>query len=254
MPTQPDIDLADRFSAQHFDAKSGLRLPYRWLRPLSASSPQPLVVFLHGAGERGEDNRAPLRNGAAELLASDPVRHAFPCYALVPQCPQGQRWVEVDWSAPAHTLPPQPSQPLAAVWELVSQLLSPAPHTDPGAPLIDASRVYLVGLSMGSFGVWDLLSRHPDAFAAAIAICGGGDEQQAARFAHVPVWAFHGALDPVVSVERSRHMIAALHAANAAPAARDKPAASDRPDQAAPTSRAARCRASRGRFPGGCRS
>lgn len=217
MPTQPDHHLVDRFSAQHVDAKSGLRLPYRWLCPLVTSSPQPLVVFLHGAGERGDDNRAQLRNGAAELLASEHARQDFPCYALLPQCPHGQRWVEVDWSAPSHTLPPQPSQPLAAVWELVSQLLSPAPHADPGAPLIDASRVYLVGLSMGSFGVWDLLSRHPDAFAAAIAICGGGDEQQAARFAHVPLWAFHGALDPVVSVERSRHMIAALHAQGAAP-------------------------------------
>lgn len=215
MPTQPDIDLIDRFSAEHALSRSGLRLPYRFLRPQAESSPLPLVVFLHGAGERGDDNRAQLRNGAAELLASDDARARFPCYALLPQCPNDRRWVEVDWSAPAHTLPATPSAPLAALYELLTQLLLQDPAADSTAPRIDRSRVYLIGLSMGCFGVWDLLSRHPDDFAAAITICGGGDAQQASRFAHVPIWAFHGALDPVVSVERSRHMIAALRAQNA---------------------------------------
>lgn len=209
--------LSDRFSAHRFVDSSGFALPYRRLDPftsrpitsLASPDPVPLVVLLHGAGERGDDNQAQLGNGAAELLATDERRAAFPCVYVLPQCPQGHRWVEVDWTAASHHLPPQPSQPLAALLALLDVLLTDS--------RIDARRMYLLGLSMGGFGVWDLLVRRPQLAAAAVTICGGGDEAQAALIAHVPIWTFHGEKDPVVAVSRSRNMVAALSQAGATP-------------------------------------
>jgi predicted peptidase len=82
---------------------------------------------------------------------------------------------------------------------------------------IDKSRIYVTGLSMGGYGTWDLISRRPERFAAAVPVCGGGDEGQAANAAKVPVWAFHGGKDGVVIPERSRNMVEALKTAGATP-------------------------------------
>lgn len=185
-------------------------LPYRLLAP-AASYPErlPLVLLLHGAGERGTDNAAQLRNGTAELLGTAEAQHRFPCYFVLPQCPPGSRWVEVDWGAHHHELPRSPSRPMGLVLELVPRLIAELP--------VDPERVYAIGLSMGGYGVWDLLSRRPELFAGAVAICGGGDESQAERIAPVPLWVFHGSDDAVVPVERSRRMVAALRQAGAAP-------------------------------------
>lgn len=204
------------FAAGSYADATGHVLPYRLLTP-ERSEPgvrYPLVLVLHGAGERGTDNTAQLGNGIGALLQSR--RRAYPSVALVPQCAADRRWVEVDWSAASHQLPSVPSAPLHAVLSLVEALLHPPPRDPasglPPAPAIDPARLYLVGLSMGGYGVWDALSRQPQRFAAAVPICGGAAEAQAALLcaAKVPVWAFHGALDPVVPVERSRKMIAAL--------------------------------------------
>ena len=204
------------FAAGSYADATGHVLPYRLLTP-ERSEPgvrYPLVLVLHGAGERGTDNTAQLGNGIGALLQSR--RRAYPSVALVPQCAADRRWVEVDWSAASHQLPSVPSAPLHAVLSLVEALLHPPPRDPasglPPAPAIDPARLYLVGLSMGGYGVWDALSRQPQRFAAAVPICGGAAEAQAALLcaAKVPVWAFHGALDPVVPVERSRKIVTAL--------------------------------------------
>lgn len=91
---------------------------------------------------------------------------------------------------------------------------------------IDPKRLYITGLSMGGYGTWDVLARYPDLFAAAVPICGGGDESTAARIAKIPIWAFHGALDTAVKVERSRNLIAALEKAGG------KPLYTEYPDEA----------------------
>lgn len=205
------MELAALFAPHVFFGQRGVALPYRLLGP-SAQPPGgkgrlPLVLFLHGAGERGDDNAAQLENGAARLLGSPLARRDFPCHFVLPQCPKGSRWVEVDWSSRQHSLPAAPSVPLGLTLELLAALFSELP--------VDRDRVYLVGLSMGGYGAWDLLSRAPETFAAAVIVCGGGDEAQAARLAGVPIWAFHGAEDKVVPVERSRRMIAALRGAAA---------------------------------------
>ncbi len=202
------------FLAQTFTDSRGYVLPYRIRVPTArqahAEERMPLVLLLHGAGERGNDNSAQLSNGVAELLGSDTAAARFPCFYVVPQCPTEHRWVEVDWDVERHVLPLEPSLPLSATVELLDALLDRHP--------IDPQRLYLIGLSMGGFGVWDLLSRWPERFAAAVPICGGADAQAvvAAR-AVVPVWAFHGARDPSVRVERSCRAVAALRAAGGTP-------------------------------------
>ena len=200
------------FAARCFIDAAGQKLPYRILlpEPIAPGMSYPLVVVLHGAGERGTDNLLPLGNGVAAMLTRS--RGGFPCVAVVPQCPPGLRWVEVDWSAAHHPLPSIPSLPLHAVLALVDALADPQGSLTPAAGLVDPARLYLMGLSMGGYGVWDAVSRQPQRFAAAVPICGGAAEDQAASLcaAGLPIWAFHGARDPVVPVERSRRIVSAL--------------------------------------------
>jgi predicted peptidase len=191
------------------DAK-GMTLPYRLLTPenYDAKKPYPLVVFLHGAGERGNDNQAQLVHGVPEFVKPE-NRQKYPCFLIAPQCPAGKKWADVDWSGDSHRLSKEPSEPGQLVLELIAALRKEFP--------IDAKRIYITGLSMGGYGTWDLISRHPDLFAAAVPVCGGGDEAQAARIAKLPIWVFHGAKDRAVKVERSRNMVSALKKAGGGP-------------------------------------
>jgi predicted peptidase len=188
----------------------GEKLPYRLLKPeaIDSAKKYPLVVFLHGAGERGSDNEKQLVHGVPQFAAKE-VREKFPCFLVAPQCPDGKKWVEVDWGAERHTQPKEMSVPEQLIVELVETLIQTKP--------IDPKRVYITGLSMGGFGTWDLLVRRPDLFAAAVTVCGGGDEATAETIKHIPVWAFHGAKDGAVKPARSRNMIAALEKAGGKP-------------------------------------
>jgi predicted peptidase len=178
-------------------------LPYRLLVPknYSKNKKYPLVVFYHGAGERGTDNKIPLAHIAGLFLDSI-NRHNFPCFVLIPQCPKGKRWVEVDWGADSHTQPEQISTPLNLSLKVVDHLKSKYK--------IDKQRIYVTGLSMGGYAVWDVITRCPELFACAVPICGGGDETKAEKIKDLPIWAFHGALDKVVKPHRSRNMIEAI--------------------------------------------
>lgn len=161
----------------------------------------PLVLFLHGAGERGTNNVAQLYHGVGELVCWLDAHEKG--YRLVAgQVPDRKRWVEVDWNAKKHDMPAEPSETMALLLAFLDgQLADPA---------VDASRVYVTGISMGGYGTWDILCRRPDVFAAAMPICGGGDVAQAAKIAKVPIWAFHGSADGAVPVSRSRDMVSAL--------------------------------------------
>lgn len=196
---------ADGFEPQNFNG-----LPYRLLKPrdYDAKKKYPLVLFLHGAGERGADNGRQLI-WFVNLFAVPAIREKFPCFVAAPQCPAGQQWVDTPWSLPGHVIPAEPSAAMAKVLELPDALCK--------TYSIDNDRIYAIGMSMGGFGVWDLLARRPQLFAAGVPICGGGDEATAPKFAQIPVWAFHGAMDPVVMVSRSRNMIAALKKAGGNP-------------------------------------
>ncbi|MFN4253957.1 MAG: glucoamylase family protein [Saprospiraceae bacterium] len=169
---------------------------------------QPLVVFLHGSGERGHQNHEQMRNGVFAFCEKENLkRHA--CWLLVPQCPENDRWASATREPDkTHFYPDSMAVPGKMVIELVEKLLRENPAIDP-------DRVYLTGLSMGGFGTFDLLMRRPDLFAAAVPVCGGGDPAFADRIKHIPMWIFHGRLDPVVSSKYSEQMYDALKKAGA---------------------------------------
>lgn len=209
-PSSVAADPRDQFEACVYRDADGAQLPYRLLKPkdYNASRKYPLVLFFHGAGERGEDNQRQLVHGMGEF-ASEPMMEAHPCFVIAPQCPKNAQWVDTPWSADSHSMPKSPSVPMKLALELVVELQREYS--------IDASRLYVTGLSMGGFGTWDAVQRHPDWFAAAVPICGGGDVALARKLADVPVWVFHGGSDHVVKTQRSRDMVSALQDVGASP-------------------------------------
>ena len=179
-------------------------LPYRLFVPdfIGSDEKLPLVLFLHGAGERGNDNESQLNNGVRHFM-NDSVRQQYPCIILVPQCPLNARWVEVDWSMPSHKIPSRISVPLNQTFALMDSLIMVLP--------IDTERIYITGLSMGGFGTWDALARRPEFFAAAMPVCGGGDESTACLMVNIPIKAFHGKLDHLVVPARTTNMVNAVN-------------------------------------------
>lgn len=202
-------DNRDRFEARTFEGTAG-KLNYRLLKPkdYDPNRKYPLVLFLHGAGERGDDNKKQLVHGMNDF-ASDDVMAKYPAFVVAPQCPNDKKWVEVDWGAMKHTAPEKPSQSLQLSFEALESLQKEFS--------IDAKRIYVTGLSMGGYGTWDALERRPDFFAAGAPICGGGDVGNAKKLTKVPIWAFHGDKDGAVKVERTRDMIAAIKEAGGEP-------------------------------------
>ena len=196
-------------AATHQDA-DGRKLPYRLLKPerIKSGESYPLVLYLHGSGDRGTDNHEQLLHAAAEL-AKPENRRQYPCFVVAPQCPPDCRWVEVDWSSLSHTMPENPSAPLKLTLELLDKLAVELP--------VDRARIYITGLSMGGFGAWDAMQRRPECFAAAIACCGGGDSAEATKLKSIPIWAFHGDQDPEVPVCRTTDMIDAIRKAGGTP-------------------------------------
>jgi predicted peptidase len=207
----PDVEQLYEAREMTLSAPGGeQKFVYRLLKPekIEPGKKYPVVLFLHGAGERGNDNKLQLKY-LPTWLASDENRQKFPCFVLAPQCPNGQKWSDVDWGAKG-SIPMKDVTPAmqAAVMQL-DKLIQEEP--------VDAKRVYLTGLSMGGYGSWDLAERTPERFAALAPICGGGDDSRADRLVKVPVWAWHGDADTAVPVERSRKMIEAIKAAGGNP-------------------------------------
>jgi predicted peptidase len=146
----------------------------------------PVMLFLHGAGERGTDINKVKVHGPPKLIEQG---RDLPFIVVSPQCPSGSWWTEQ----------------LDALMALLDEVQS--------KQAVDVDRVYLTGLSMGGFGSWALGCRHPGRFAAIAPICGGGEWFLAERLKGVPVWAFHGAKDQVVPLRESQEMVAALQRA-----------------------------------------
>ena len=163
-----------------------------------------VLLFLHGAGERGNDNQLQLKNCAADIVnfcETEKIKAVL----LFPQCPQNVMWIEQSWSLPEHEMTPEPTPQLRHALELLDSVIE--------QEKCDPRRVYISGISMGGFGTWEALSRRPEFFAAAIPVCGGGDVTQAPKLKDIPIRVFHGSADSVVKVKRSRDMVAAIRAA-----------------------------------------
>lgn len=198
-----------------FQASNGLELPYRILLPqeYDPHKKYPVVLFLHGAGERGNDNEKQLVHGA-KLFLTPENRKNFPAIVIAPQCPAENYWgsVIVDRTTSPFTLSFDYSRPattaLSAAIELVKKII-----TEEG---VDKKRVYITGLSMGGMGTFEAVYRYPKLFAAAAPVCGGGDAERYTRqAAKIPFWIFHGDADAVVSVKESRTMVEKLKKLNA---------------------------------------
>ncbi len=204
------IPFQERWEAQVHTNGRAETLPYRLLKPKAYDAEQayPLVVFLHGMGERGSDNVSQLVNGVSAFFASDAAMDRFPAVVIAPQCPDGEDMNEASWSnwrdeTPAIT---RPTRLVLEVVEAMREQFT-----------IDTDRMYIGGLSMGGFGTWDVIQEYPDLFAAAFPICGGGDPHKAERIASLPLWVFHGAKDETVPPQRSRDMVRAIQEAGGHP-------------------------------------
>jgi predicted peptidase len=178
----------DRQSAEH--ARVTATYEYDYLRYLpkdyrsGSANRWPLLIFLHGASERGGPLDNVKRTGLPRLIEEGAD---YPFIIISPHCPPDEWWN------------------LAAVEELIGQVAREY-RVDPG-------RIYLTGLSMGGFGVWALAERHPERYAAVIPICGGGELTRPAALRDLPIWAFHGAEDLTVPPAASQKLVDAVNAA-----------------------------------------
>ena len=148
----------------------------------------PVVLFLHGMGECGDDGKSHTTVGIGRSIRNHPQR--FPALVVMPQMPVGSRWEGRMLDLARATLD-------ATLCEYNA----------------DHDRIVLTGLSLGGYGTWALGGQHPELFSAFVPICGGGNPADAERLARRPIWCFHGDADSAVPVERSREMVAAVRAA-----------------------------------------
>lgn len=171
---------------------------YRLLEPMDrkGDGPRPLLVFLHGMGERGSDNLDQLDYLPTWMCSAD-WRERFRTFVLAVQCPSDELWID-SWDD-AGTC-----RAIFAVENAIERLLKTED--------IDPSRVYLTGLSMGGYGSWALAAHRPDLFAGVVPICGGGDPNSVERLRGLPIWVFHGTADGVVGESNSMEMVNALRA------------------------------------------
>ncbi|HCY43753.1 MAG TPA: hypothetical protein DHV48_20860 [Prolixibacteraceae bacterium] len=207
----PKKEWENKFDAFEFKVfqTDGHTLPYRFYQPQSGTAGKklPLVIFLHGAGERGFDNRTQFQRFAPILFWEK-----YPCFVLAPECPSKTPdssnaesvWVDTPFGAASHQMNVNPTWPLKLVMQLIDKTIRDYP--------VDKNRIYITGLSMGGYATWEILQREGKRFAAAIPVCGGGDPAYASTIKPVNLWVFHGSDDRTVPVKRSRDMVAAVQA------------------------------------------
>jgi predicted peptidase len=192
------------FEKKEYKFAEGKVLPYRILYPenYDKSKKYPLVLFLHGAGERGNDNEKQLVHGSKLFLDAE-NRKKYPAIVIFPQCPANSFWasVKVDTTVKPRAIlfdyAGEANWPLIAANELVQKITS--------EEAVDLKRIYVAGLSMGGMGTFESVYRYPKLYAAALPICGGADLTSYSNWTgKTPFWIFHGDADPVVNVKLSR--------------------------------------------------
>ncbi len=191
-------------------------LPYRLLIPVNYDSTKkyPLIIFLHGSGERGNDNSSQLNHGG-NLFTTDSIMENYPAIVLFPQCSARGTWANMisrrDTIAKKRTIEFPKGLPPKTDMKLL-MLLIPELETDYA---IDKKRIYVGGLSLGGMGTYDLVNRMPKTFAAAFPICGAGNLSNAKNMKRTSWWIFHGQKDSSVYVEYGKTMADALEKAGA---------------------------------------
>ncbi|MFP5040884.1 alpha/beta hydrolase-fold protein [Parasediminibacterium sp. JCM 36343] len=190
----------------------GDTMPYRLLLPedFNFKKIYPLILFMHGSGERGTDNKAQLIHGGS-LFLRDSIRKGYPAIVVFPQCSPNGTWAnaigERDTSGkPKRTffIGGKPTRDMVLVQKLVRKIIHEYP--------INKKQVYVGGLSLGGMGTFEIVRRNPKLFAAAFPICGGANVGIAPKLKHASWWVFHGADDNVVYPAYSKNMVSAMQA------------------------------------------
>ncbi|MCF0071113.1 dienelactone hydrolase family protein [Dyadobacter sp. CY261] len=200
-PSSTELRRSKLVEARYFVDQSGDTLPYRFLKPLDYDSAKqyPLIVCLHHGGAHGKDNIHQLSADPAPFLMEPQNRAKYPAFIFMPQSPERVGFSGMHGSPSVDSL----------VFRTIRQLQSELP--------IDSKRIYVLGISGGGYGSWHFISAHPELFAAAIPICGGGDPKYGPKLVNTPIWAFHGAKDKLAPVAHSRDMIEAIRKAGGKP-------------------------------------
>lgn len=190
------------FLKKQFTTQNGYKLNYRVLYPKNyvPGKKYPVILFLHGAGERGSDNEAQLIHGG-DMFADHSNRIQYPAIIIAPQCPKETKWIGFkinEGGKISNLLPSAPiSKPLGAVKELLDSFIK--------KEIVDTEQIHITGLSMGGMGTFDLLCRYPNLFASATPICGAVNLDRIARYkGKTAIRLYHGADDRVVEPQNSR--------------------------------------------------
>lgn len=180
---------AEKITGQFVKGVSKQGMNYQiWGNPkVDATKRYPLVIWLHGSGQSGDDNESQL-GGAPKIWTNEGNQAESPCFMLAPQCPSA----DIGWK----------NQVADNLLALIADLTEHLP--------IDDGRLYLTGSSMGGFGTFGIAAKYPQVFAACVPLCGGGDVKNAETLKSLPFWVFHGDKDDMVPVERSRAIVAAV--------------------------------------------
>lgn len=185
----------------------GDTLPYRIMYPENFNNTEkyPLVIFLHGSGERGNDNESQLKWGS-ELFTKVQNRKDFPVIVIFPQCPAKGYWAPIKSRQDgfSYVNSKHSTEPMQLVIRLINELKK--------SKIADKKRIYVMGISMGGMGTYDLICRNPKSFAAAIPICGGVSLKRLKKVRKMPIRIYHGADDNIVSPEHSRNAYIELKA------------------------------------------
>ena len=196
-------DVTKAFRKAVYTTES-LSLPYGIYIPKNYDCGEvyPLLVFLHGAGERGNDNHLQL-TVALQKMFDDPTSPVYDSIVIAPQCPDNEQWVNVPFDCGNYSVAETPESVwLEAVCGIIRDCICDYN--------IDRNRIYITGISMGGYGTWDMLCRHGNRIAAGMPVCGGGDPTYARRLKNIPIRTFHGSEDGAVPPEGTRKMFAAL--------------------------------------------
>lgn len=205
----PFDNLVRHWNPRTFQASGNISLPFQLYMPdhYQTGTSYPLILYMHSAGVKCDDNSHIYKKEARFLRNLEKSCYRDNVIVVAPCCPVGEKWVPAGtWNQITydyvHTEPTKYMKAVAELLEVTKTQLS-----------IDENRLYLYGMSMGGFAVWDLLARHPETFAAAVPVAGAGDPETAADFSHTAIWIFHGEEDRTVPKKSADRMYQTLREA-----------------------------------------
>lgn len=190
-----------------FQSKTFKSLNYcEYVPELLSGQKLPLVLYLHGAGERGSNNKSQLKHTITKVVKYESDSKFMGAVVLAPQCPANGYWTNANHANGTYLLAETAeTELLKGVMALVNEYRS--------YDYIDQERVYVIGVSMGGFAAWELLARYPDVFAAAVPICGGGPTDAIETFKNMPIYTFHGLKDPIVPYAGTQTLVTLIQEA-----------------------------------------